>query len=106
MIQIDACKGIRLSIIKLRWVGQCQPSSLRPFNHISPQFSDIISYFSLVNQYGNACYTATIIHSQQAMMSSVLVANALNQLHAVAHVIGTNQLPVQELVSNVCHPIG
>ena len=58
---------------------------------------------SLVNQYGNACYTATIIHSQQAVMSSVLVANALNQLQAVAHVIGTNQLPVPELVSNVCN---
>ncbi len=30
-IQIDTCKCIRLSIIKLRMVGKCQPRSLRPF---------------------------------------------------------------------------
>ena len=61
-------------------------------------------HFSLVNQYGNTCYNATIIHSQQAVMSAVLVANALNQLQAVAHLVGTNQLPVPELVSFVCNP--
>ena len=56
-------------------------------------------YFSLQNQYGNTCYNATIIHSQQAVMSTILVANAFNQLQAVAHCVGTNQLPVPELVS-------
>ncbi len=58
-----------------------------------------ILFFSLVNQYGNTCYTATIIHSQQAIMSAILVANALNQLQACAHIVGTNQLPVPEMAS-------
>ena len=30
-IQNDTCKGITLSIIMLKSVGKCQPSSLRPF---------------------------------------------------------------------------
>ncbi len=34
-------------------------------------------------------------------MSAILVANALNQLQACAHIVGTNQLPVPEMVSNI-----
>ena len=57
----------------------------------------------LLNYCGQTCYNVTLIHSSQARMSAAMVTNGSNQLQAVAHLIGTEQLPIPESVSIECH---
>ena len=54
---------------------------------------------SLLNYCGQTSYNVTLIHSAQARMSAAMVTNGANQLQAVAHLIGTDQLPIPESVS-------
>ena len=57
----------------------------------------------LLNYCGQTSYNVTLIHSAQARMSAAMVTNGANQLQAVAHLIGTDQLPIPESVSTKRH---
>ena len=60
-----------------------------------------LSISRLLNYCGQTCYSVTLIHSVQALMSAAMVTNEANQLQAAAHLVGTDQLPMPESVSNL-----
>lgn len=66
-------------------------------------FSKICSltiYFRLRNSNGSVVFTCRIIHSVK-MMTSVVQVFFQDKLAAIAHVIGTDQLPIKSQV-NLC----
>ena len=65
--------------------------------HVSTTSGSMVTH-SIVNHYGNKAYKVTVLHSQEAVMSAVMVTNNDNQLQAAAHLIGTNQLPLPHRV--------